>query len=301
MSKRILLFAATNLLIVMTIALILNVFGLGRFLGGFGANQSALFIMCLVYGFGGAFVSLALSRIMAKTFMGVQVIDPANPGQFKDLVETVHALARKAGLPKMPEVGIYQSGDVNAFATGPTRSRALVAVSTGLLQRMDADEVEGVLGHEIAHVANGDMVTMTLLQGLINAFVMFLAHLIAMAIANRNRDDNGRGSAGGNPFIVMGLQALLSPLGFVVVAWFSRQREFRADAGGARFAGQGKMVGALQSLQRAFGRQPATDTGRGESLATLKISGRPSGLMALLSTHPPLEERIARLQAAAFR
>ncbi|MEO6094751.1 MAG: protease HtpX [Fibrobacteria bacterium] len=299
MSKRILLFAATNFLIVMTIALILNVFGLGRFLGGFGANQSALFIMCLVYGFGGAFVSLALSRFMAKTFMGVKVIDPANPGQFRKLVETVHALAQKAGLPKMPEVGVYQSGEVNAFATGPSKSRALVAVSTGLLQRMDEGEVEGVLGHEIAHVANGDMVTMTLLQGLINAFVMFLAHLIAMAIANRNRDENGRGSMGGNPFLVMALQAVLSPLGFLVVAWFSRQREFRADAGGARFAGKGKMVGALQSLQRAFGRQPSMDGGRGESLATLKISGRPSGLMALLSTHPPLEDRIARLQKTA--
>lgn len=297
MSKRILLFAATNFLIVMTIALILNVFGLGRFLGGFGANQSALFILCLVYGFGGAFISLALSRVMAKTFMGVQVIDPAAPGQFRDLVETVHALARKAGLSKMPEVGIYRSNEVNAFATGPTKSRALVAVSTGLLQRMEPDEVEGVLGHEIAHVANGDMVTMTLLQGLINAFVMFLAHLIAMAIANRNRDGDERGSMGGNPFLVMGLQALLSPLGFLVVAWFSRQREFRADAGGARFAGKGKMVGALQSLQRAFGRT-AQEEGRGESLATLKISGRPSGLMALLSTHPPLEERIERLQKA---
>ncbi|MDB5106703.1 MAG: htpX [Fibrobacteres bacterium] len=297
MSKRILLLIATNVLVVLTISLILNVLGLGRYLGGFGANQSRLFIMCLVWGFGGAFFSLAISRIVAKMSMGVKVIDPKSPGQFAGLVETVHALAQKAGLPAMPEVGVYDSPEMNAFATGPTKSRALVAVSTGLLRRMDREEVEGVLGHEIAHVANGDMVTMTLLQGVINAFVMFLAHLIAMALSSRSRNDDEGLSVGANPFMVMMIQAVLSPLGFIVVAWFSRYREFRADAGGARYAGVGKMVGALKSLNRAFGTQPVED-GRSGSLATLKISGRPSGLMALLSTHPPLEERIARLQAA---
>lgn len=295
MSKRILLLILTNLAVVFTITLLLNVFGLGRYLGGFGANQSGLFLVCLAWGFGGAFFSLAISRIVAKMSMGVKVIDPKAPGQFANLVETVHALAQKAGLPAMPQVGVYDSPEINAFATGPTKSRSLVAVSTGLLRRMDKDEVEGVLGHEIAHVANGDMVTMTLLQGLINAFVMFLARIIAMALSSRGRDDER--SSGGNFFVVMALQAVLSPLGFLVVAWFSRYREFRADAGGARFAGKGKMVGALRALSQNFSREHVEDEGRG-SLATLKISGKPSGFMALLSTHPPLEERIERLQKA---
>jgi heat shock protein HtpX len=293
MSKRILLLFATNILVVLTITFILNILGLGRFMQGFGANYGGLFLICLLWGFAGAFISLALSRVMAKFGMGVTVIDPRNPGQFSELVETVHALAQRAGLPAMPEVGVYQSREVNAFATGPTRSRALVAVSTGLLQRMNRHELEGVLGHEIAHVANGDMVTMTLLQGVINAFVMFLARIIAMAISSRGRDNEG--SFGGNWMVVMLLEAVLSPLGFVVVAWFSRYREFRADAGGAAYAGREKMVGALQSLQRAFGRDTDPDP-RSAKLATLKISGKASGLMALLSTHPPLEARIARLR-----
>jgi heat shock protein HtpX len=299
MSKRILLFVATNILVVLTVSLILNVLGFTRFLGGFGANQGSLFLICLVWGFVGAFFSLAISRIAAKFSMGVQVIDPKQPGQFGELVEIVHSLAQKAGLPAMPEVGIYPSNQVNAFATGPTKSRALVAVSTGLLQRMRREEIEGVLGHEIAHVANGDMVTMTLIQGVINAFVMFLARIIAMAISSRGRDNENSVSFGGNWLVVMLLETLLSPLGFLVVAWFSRHREFRADAGGAQFAGKAKMIGALQSLQRAFGRDAGEEESRGSaSLATLKISGKPSGFMALLSTHPPLEERIARLQEA---
>ncbi|MDB5049076.1 MAG: htpX [Fibrobacteres bacterium] len=297
MSKRILLLVATNILVVLTISLILNLLGVSRFLSGYGANHTGLFLFCLAWGFGGAFFSLAISRIVAKMSMGVTVIDPRQPGRFSGLVETVHALAQKAGLPAMPEVGVYESREVNAFATGPTRSRALVAVSTGLLQQMNREELEGVLGHEIAHVANGDMVTMTLLQGVINAFVMFLARIIAMALSARGRDNDEGFGLGGNWMVVMMLEAVLSPLGFIVVAWFSRYREFRADAGGASFAGREKMVGALQSLERAFGRK-ADENSRVSSLATLKISGRPSGFMALLSTHPPLEERIARLQQA---
>jgi heat shock protein HtpX len=297
MSKRILLLVATNILVVLTISLILNLLGVSRFLNGYGANHTGLFLFCLAWGFGGAFISLAISRIVAKLSMGVTVIDPRQPGQFSDLVETVHALAQKAGLPAMPQVGVYDSREINAFATGPTRSRALVAVSTGLLRQMNREEIEGVLGHEIAHVANGDMVTMTLLQGVINAFVMFLARIIAMAISSRGRDNDQGFGMGGNWFMVMMLETILSPLGFIVVAWFSRYREFRADAGGAAFAGKDKMIGALQSLNRAFGRNEAEDR-RGGSLAALKISGKPSGFLALLSTHPPLEERIARLQQA---
>src|SRR4051812_14969798 len=252
MSKRILLLVATNILVVLTLSIIMHLLGVSRYLNGYGANYTGLFTACLVWGFGGAFFSLAISKIVAKMSMGVQVIDPRNPGQFGDLVETVHALAQKAGLPAMPEVGVYDSQEMNAFATGPTRSRALVAVSTGLLRRMDRDALEGVLGHEIAHVANGDMVTMTLLQGVINAFVMFFARILAAAIGGR-RDSEGN-SGGGNWMLVMMLEMVLSGLGLFVVSWFSRHREYRADAGGATFAGRQKMIGALQALNRAFGR-----------------------------------------------
>lgn len=297
MLRRLLLFAATNLLVVLTLTFLFHLFGIGRYTQGFGLDYSGLFVFCLFWGMGGAFISLGLSRIMAKFAMGVKVIDPRNPGAYADLVEIVHELAQKAGLPAMPEVGIYESQEVNAFATGPTRSRALVAVSSGLLYRMDRGEIEGVLGHEIAHVANGDMVTMTLLQGIINAFVMFLARVIAFALSQRNRNEDGP-SFGSNWLVVMMLEMILSPLGFLVVAWFSRHREFRADAGGARYAGRGKMVGALQALQSTIGRLDVEDP-RAKKLATLKISGKPSGFAALFSTHPPLEERIARLQAGA--
>ena len=296
MSKRILLLFATNILVVLTLSIIMQLLGVNRYLYAYGANYTGLLVACMVWGFGGAFLSLAISRIVAKISMGVEVIDPRNPGPYADLVETVHSLAQKAGLPAMPEVGVYESPEMNAFATGPTRSRALVAVSTGLLRRMDRDDVEGVLGHEITHVANGDMVTMTLLQGVINAFVMFIARILAAAITSRGRDNESSGNGWGNLLLVMVLETVLSGLGLFVVAWFSRRREFRADAGGAAYAGKEKMIGALQALHRAFGK-PGTEDGRGGALNTLKISGR-GGLFALLSTHPPLEERIARLQQA---
>lgn len=295
MSKRILLLIVTNFLVVLTLTLIMHFTGLGNRLSGMGGGYDGFFLVCLAWGFGGAFFSLAISRIMAKLTMGVQVIDPANPGGFSDLVEMVHRLAREAGLTAMPEVGVYESPELNAFATGPSKRRSLVAVSTGLLRRMGRDEMEGVLGHEIAHVANGDMVTMTLLQGVINAFVIFFSRILAAVMSGRGRDEEGRSGAG-NWMLVMLLQTVLSFLGMFVVAWFSRYREYRADAGGAAFAGRGKMIGALQALQRAYGR--GAEDPRGAALSTLKISGH-GGLFALLSTHPPLEERIARLQSAA--
>jgi heat shock protein HtpX len=293
MSKRIFLLVLTNLLVVLTLTFIFHFTGLGSRLSGMGGGYDGFFILCLVWGFGGAFFSLAISRMVAKFSMCVKVIDPQNPGRFAELVEMVHGLARDAGLPAMPEVGVYESPELNAFATGPTRSRALVAVSTGLLQRMRREEIEGVLGHEITHVANGDMVTMTLLQGVINAFVIFFARIIASAIAGRGRD--GERNPGANWMLVMLLETVLSFLGMFVVAWFSRYREYRADAGGASLAGRGKMIGALQVLRRTY--EGGVEDSRGAALSTLKISGR-GGLFALLSTHPPLEERIARLQAA---
>jgi heat shock protein HtpX len=299
MFKRILLFAATNILVIVTLSIVLRVLGIQPYLTAHGLDYGSLFAFCLVWGMGGAFISLGISRMMAKWTMGVKVIDPRSPGEFRDLVDTVHALAQKAGLPAMPEVGIYNSPDVNAFATGPSKRRSLVAVSSGLLQRMDRDQVEGVLAHEIAHIANGDMVTMTLIQGVINAFVMFFARIVAFAVSSalRGKDDRG-GSFMLNFILITVFEIVFGILGFIVVAWFSRLREFRADRGGALYAGRGKMISALQQLQRTYGRAPEEATQKGAALATLKISGKQGGLVSLMATHPPLELRIARLQEA---
>src|SRR5690606_39197901 len=256
---------------------------------------------CLVWGMVGAFISLGLSRMMAKWTMRVRVVDPRNPGEYRDLVSMVQAMSQKAGLPSLPEIGIYESPDINAFATGPSKKRSLVAVSTGLLQRMDRDQVEGVIAHEVAHIANGDMVTMTLIQGVINAFVMFFARIAAYAVttAMRRGDSDQGGGHMMHFMLVIVFQIVFGLLGSIVVAWFSRLREFRADHGGAVYAGRGKMISALQALQFAYA-PAARDPEDHESFETLKISGRKKagGLMALLATHPPLEERIARLRAA---
>src|SRR4051794_33069246 len=198
--KRIVLFLALNFVVMITISVILSVLGIRGYITSAGIDYSQLMAFCLVWGMGGAFISLALSRVMAKWMMGVQVIDPnTRDPDLQQLLQTVYQLSRSAHLPALPEVGIYDSPEVNAFATGPTKSRALVAVSTGLLSRMSQDELEGVLGHEIAHVANGDMVTMTLLQGVVNAFAMFLSRAIAFAIAQSMRGDRDDRERGGYP------------------------------------------------------------------------------------------------------
>jgi heat shock protein HtpX len=296
-AKRITLFFAVNLLILITISLTMSLLGLRPYLTAQGIDYRSLMVFCVLWGMGASLISLALSRKMAKWTMGVKVIDPntADPAA-RQLVADVHNLARAAGLPKMPEVGIYDSQEVNAFATGPTRARALVAVSTGILRRMDRRELEGVLGHEITHVANGDMVTMTLIQGVINAFVMFFARIIAFALAQFLRRDDSGPSFAIQWMLTMVLEIALSILGFIVVAFFSRIREFRADAGGARLAGRDSMVAALEALKRSTG---LVDN-RQASLATLKIAGgKGPGLRMLFATHPPLDERIARLRDAA--
>lgn len=297
MAKRMFLFVAVNILVVATITIVLSLFGVGRYMPG--GNITSLAIFCLIWGFGGALISLAMSRMMARWMMGVQVVDPntRDPG-LRDLVDTVHRMAAQVGLPKMPQVGIYESPEVNAFATGPTRSRSLVAVSTGLLRGMRQREVEGVLAHEMSHVANGDMVTMTLIQGVINAFVMFLSRILAFAIAQALRSRDDRGGGGGIVFLlVIVFQVVFGILGSMVVAAFSRWREFRADAGGARLAGRDSMVGALRALQRMHNPEvAAAEAHRAQSFQSLKISGQRGGFMALFATHPPLEERIARLE-----
>jgi len=290
--KRIALFLAINLLILVTLSFTLNLLGVGAYFSARGIDYQALMLFCLVWGMGGAFISLSLSRIMAKWMMGVVVIPPdTTQPVLSGLVATVHNLARAAGLPKMPEVGYYPSPEVNAFATGPTKSRALVAVSAGLLERMDQAQLEGVLAHEISHVANGDMVTMTLVQGIINAFVMFLARVIAFFIANRGREDS---KISPNYLVVFLLEIVLSFLGMIAVAAFSRWREYGADAGSARLAGREKMISALEELQRDVAYVDLTSK---PSLASFKISGKPR--FALFATHPPLEDRIARLKSMA--
>jgi len=284
MGKRIFLFLVTNLLVVATVSIVLGLLGADRYTG-----LNGLLVFCFVWGMAGAFISLQMSRFMAKRAMGVRLVDGQTGHEELDwLHATVTRLTEQANLP-MPEVGFYESPEVNAFATGPSKSRSLVAVSTGLLRGMRRDEVEGVLAHEVAHIANGDMVTMALLQGVINAFVMFLARVIAMALRSGSRDD--RGFSMGDFFLIQALQMVLGILGSFVTAWFSRQREFRADAGGAHLAGRPRMLAALKRL--AANRE-LVDTSHA-ALASFKISGA-RGMMALLSTHPPLEARIAALE-----
>lgn len=289
MAKRILLFVLTNLAIVITLSIVFSLLGIGGYISpGGGIDITGLAIFSLAWGMVGAFISLLMSRFIAKRAMGVQVVDGRTGQEEIDwLYRTVERLTTQAQLP-MPEVGFYESPEVNAFATGPSKSRSLVAVSSGLLRTMRRDEVEGVLAHEVAHIQNGDMVTMTLIQGVVNAFVIFLSRLVAGIVRQTSDSRNAYMLS----FVVMiVLQIVLGILGTIVVAWFSRAREFRADAGGAALAGRGNMIAALQRLKSTH---ELVDT-RQAALATLKISGV-SSWMALMSTHPPLDDRIQALQ-----
>ncbi|HAH07461.1 MAG TPA: protease HtpX [Elusimicrobia bacterium] len=298
--KRVLLFVGVNLLVVLTLSLVVGVLGLSPRIHSYGYDLRQLLGFCAVFGFGGALISLAISRWTAKFALGVELVDPSHPRGSAEstLVEKVRILSSRAGITTLPEIGIYASPEVNAFATGPTKNRALVAVSTGLLERMDEAAIEGVLGHELSHVANGDMVTMTLLQGVANTFVMFFARVAAFAIdqALRGRDGDRKGGLG--PFayylLVMVLEVVFMILASIVVHGFSRWREFRADAGGADLAGREKMIHALEALKRSA--ELVDD--RHAALATMKINSRGGGLLArLFSTHPQLEARIAALKA----
>ena len=288
MSKRVVLLIATNFAIVLVLSIVLFLFGGFGYIGPDGTlDYGALLFFSFVFGMGGAFLSLLISRWMAKKAMGVQLVDGQTGDQTLDwLYRTVARLAQQAQLP-MPEVGTYESGEVNAFATGPSKRKSLVAVSTGLLGAMRQDEIEGVLAHEIAHISNGDMVTMTLIQGVVNTFVIFLARVVA-AVVRQTVDER---YAYILSFVVMILLEIgLGILGMMIVAWYSRAREFRADAGGASLAGRGNMIAALRRLQDT---KDLVDKSQ-PALATLKISG---GKMSLwMSTHPPLEARIRALE-----
>jgi len=289
--KRILLLLATNFAILFVASVTLRLLGLEPWLNSNGINFNSLLVVGAVIGFGGAFVSLALSKWVAKRMMGVRVIAEPRGEQDMWLVETVRRLASQAGIG-MPEVGVFDSPSPNAFATGARRDASLVAVSSGLLQRMNRREVEAVLGHEITHVANGDMVTLTLIQGVVNTFV-FVASRVIGDVVDRVvfRNERGQGPA----FFITTLvaQLVLSFLATMVVMWFSRQREFRADGGGARLAGTQNMIAALESLGRVHAESLP------EKMAAFGISGgKAGGLMRLFMSHPPIEERIAALQAA---
>jgi heat shock protein HtpX len=288
--KRIILFLATNLAIVLVLSITMRLLGVEPYLNENGLNLGALLIFAAVMGFGGSFISLAISKWMAKKSMGVRVIDaPSTTTEFW-LVETVRKYSTDAGI-KMPEVGIFDTPEVNAFATGMSRNSSLVAVSSGLLQQMSKGEAEAVIGHEIAHVANGDMVTLALIQGVVNTFVMFfsrvIGHLVDKIVFKTER---GQGPAF---FVTMIIAELvLGVLASIIVMWFSRKREFRADMGGASLAGQQNMIGALERLASLH---PAPLP---EKMAAFGIAGGgASGLKRLFMTHPPLEERIAALRA----
>ncbi|TPW21378.1 MAG: heat shock protein HtpX [Elusimicrobia bacterium] len=300
--KRIVLFMAVNLAVVLTISVLGSLLGIRPYLSERGIDYGALLALCALWGFAGSFISLQLSRWMAKRAMGVHLIDPERPGGAveRSLVEKVRSLSMKAGIDTLPEIGIYESPEVNAFATGPSKNRALVCVSTGLLERMDNQAVEGVLGHEISHVANGDMVTMTLVQGVVNTFVMFFARILAFAISNamgsRDRDDDRPAMGGfGQYMLVMLLESVLMMLASPIVYWVSRRREYRADAGSAHLTSRQTMIHALESLAGAR----VGATAAAPSVATMMIHGEPAGLWSkLYSSHPPLESRVAALRQA---
>jgi len=290
--KRIFLFLATNMAIVLVLSITMRMLGIEPYLNANGLNLSALLIFAAVMGFGGSLISLAISKWSAKKSMGVRVIEaPANSTEFW-LVETIRKYSEKAGI-NMPEVGIYESPEVNAFATGMSKNSSLIAVSTGLLQQMTRQEAEAVLGHEVAHAANGDMVTLALIQGVVNTFVMFLSrvigHLVDRVVFKTER---GQGPAFFVTMIVAEL--VLGVLASAIVMYFSRQREFRADVGGASLAGRQNMIAALERLN-SLHPQPLP-----EKMAAFGIAGGGGGgLKRLFMTHPPLEERIEALRQQA--
>jgi len=287
--KRIALFMLTNIAVMVVLSITASLLGVNKYLTANGLNMGALLVFCAIFGFGGAFISLAMSKWMAKRSTGAQVItQPKNSAEMW-LLQTVERQARAAGIG-MPEVAVYEAPEPNAFATGMSRDKSLVAVSTGLLRSMQQDEVEAVLAHEVSHIANGDMVTLTLIQGVLNTFVMFLARVIGYAIdRSMSRDNSGPGI--GYMITVVVLEIVFGFLATIIVCWFSRQREFRADAGSAHLAGKRKMIAALQRLAGAQGHSTLP-----QQVTAFGIVG---GAKKWFMTHPPIEQRIAALQQGA--
>jgi heat shock protein HtpX len=290
--KRIALFLLTNVAVMVVLGIAVNLLGLNSFLSANGLDLTSLLGFSLVMGFGGAIISLLMSKPMAKMSTGAQVINDSPDATHQWLVNTVARFAQSAGIG-MPEVAIYE-GAPNAFATGAFKNSALVAVSTGLVQSMTREEVEAVIGHEVAHIANGDMVTMTLIQGVMNTFVVFLSRVIGYVVDRIILRNDREGPGIGYLITTIVMDLLLGVLAAIIVAWFSRQREFRADAGAAG------LMGRKQPMINALARLGGIDPGEmPKAMQAMGISSRPSGLMALFSTHPPMEERIARLRESA--
>jgi heat shock protein HtpX len=288
MFKRVGLFLFVNVLVVTSISLLLNLFHVAPYLSQNGINYSLLLVFCFIWGSTGSIISLLASKMIAKKVYGVKLINQTsiNPVERK-LLMMVHSASKKAGLTKMPEVGYYHSNEINAFATGATRNSSLVAVSSGLIENMQEHEVEGVIGHEVGHIANGDMVTMTLLQGVVNSFVMFLSRIIAFVFVS----DKKRGVSWMAFFVIqMTIEMVLMVLGSVVISYFSRRREYRADAYSAKLVGKSKMISALKVLQQKF--EPIEDHG---AFKTMQIASGDSWF-GLFSTHPKLSKRIKALE-----
>lgn len=295
MFKRIALFIATNIAVIALLSIVLNLLGVQPYLTQRGIDYKALLAFAAIFGFGGAIISLLLSKVMAKMAMGVQIIKQPRTQEENWLINTVARIAKQAGVG-MPEVGIYNSADPNAFATGWNRNKALVAVSSGMLSSMSPEEIEGVLGHELSHVANGDMVTLTLVQGVVNTFVIFFARVAAFVVAqalSRGDDREGGMSYLVYNLVVIVFQIIFGILASMIVMWFSRHREYRADAGSAKLLGREKMIMALRKLQQCY-EKPASKDAEITSIAAFQISAH-SKFGRLFASHPPLEDRIKAL------
>ncbi|MBN2478601.1 MAG: protease HtpX [Parachlamydiales bacterium] len=293
--KRILIFLVVNLLVVFTIVFLLSFFNIQPYLNSHGLNIQALAIFCLMWGFLGAFVSLLISRKMAKWMMKIQVIDEnVNDDNLRSIYYLVKNISIDAGLKHIPQVGIYNSDEINAFATGPSQKRSLVALSTGLINKMKKDEIEGVLGHEISHIQNGDMITMTLLQGIVNAFVMFLARILAFFISSSRDKKTSYGSMRMFTFL---FEVIFIILGSIVLAFYSRKREFKADAGSSKIVGKNKMISALKALKTQVDNKTVVKELK-PAYQSFKISNNftKKGLLKIFSTHPDLDARIEKLQ-----
>ena len=301
MLKRYGLLLLVNFGIIITISLVLNLLGVNHYLTARGINYESLIIFCLVWGLGGSFISLMMSKTIAKWTMSLQIIQPNDPSSTgQKLLAMITRLSKSAQLPKNPEFALYDSPEINAFATGPSKSNSLVAVSTGLLRSMNDEEIEGVLAHEVSHIANGDMITMTLLQGVINAFVMFFSKVAAWAIANsiKSDDDDGAPSFWLVFAIEMVFTVVFAFFGMLVVSYFSRFREYKADKGAAQLSGREKIISALESLKRNIG---APEDPRGEALQNFKISsGKRKSFLDLLRSHPSLDDRIKALRSGSY-
>lgn len=299
MFKRIGLFLLINVLVIVTISFILKILHVQPYLTAYGLDYQSLMIFCFIWGMVGALISLMLSRIMAKWMLRIKIIDGKTfHGEFKELYSMVERLARVANLPATPEVGIFESEVPNAFATGPTKRKSLVAVSTGLLRSMSPAQLEAIIGHELSHIANGDMVTMTLLQGVVNAFVMFLARVLAFIVSGLGRNQKESSSSGSYMSYVLFVflfEVVFMIFGSMVIAYYSRRREFRADYGGAKLSSKARMISALQQLEKEHVK--IKEPMKVAALQAFMInSEKKSSFLRFFATHPPIEKRIERLQ-----